>query len=60
MMADDEVQTKAVGPYMLQKTLGKGQTGELPVVRVCADLMLATGRPGAAGRTLRNAEDGRH
>lgn len=25
----DEISTRAVGPYLLQRTLGKGQTGEL-------------------------------
>ena len=24
----EDVQTRAVGPYLLQRTLGKGQTGE--------------------------------
>lgn len=28
-MASEESQTRAVGPYLLQKTLGKGQTGEI-------------------------------
>ncbi len=28
----DEGSTKAVGPYLLQRTLGKGQTGMLLVV----------------------------
>lgn len=27
-MAAEDTQTKAVGPYLLQRTLGKGQTGE--------------------------------
>ena len=30
-MANDEAQTRAVGPYLLQKTLGKGQTGKFVV-----------------------------
>ena len=59
-MAEEEVQTKAVGPYMLQKTLGKGQTGEPPVGHACAVVMLTTNRFGAASRALRDAEDGRH
>jgi len=25
----EEISTRAVGPYLLQRTLGKGQTGEL-------------------------------
>lgn len=31
-MASDESQTRAVGPYLLQKTLGKGQTGNVRVI----------------------------
>ena len=27
-MAEPEVHTRAVGPYLLTKTLGKGQTGK--------------------------------
>ena len=29
MVDDNSSATKAVGPYMLQRTLGKGQTGEI-------------------------------
>jgi len=31
-MAAEDTQTKAVGPYLLQRTLGKGQTGEVAPV----------------------------
>ena len=30
-MAAEDTQTKAVGPYLLQRTLGKGQTGEVTI-----------------------------
>ena len=34
MASVEDVTTRAVGPYLLQRTLGKGQTGESVVGRV--------------------------
>ena len=35
----DEFQMKAVGPYLLQKTLGKGQTGRFRLVTLAIFLL---------------------
>lgn len=63
-MADDEVLTRAVGPYVLQKTLGKGQTGKEAIptpsprsylLRMRSRAIAVCCRSGEAGRSLCDA-----
>ena len=53
-MADDSgTATKAVGPYLLQRTLGKGQTGIAPLYAGYRRVfMLSINRAGQVGSSL--------
>ena len=64
---DPEASMRAVGPYLLQRTLGKGQTGEeMALASACVSVRWSiifvwcvyVYRPGATRRALCDAENG--